>query len=584
MSDQIKVDFDVPATMRDGTILRANIFQPAEGGPYPIALTRTPYGKDFFSVSPTLDSIRLARAGYIVVIQDIRGRLTSDGEWVAMSEVETLDGYDSVEWAATLPNSSGKVGMFGLSYLGLTQWMAAKAQPPHLKAMIPFVTFADVRDGVSWRGGAMELGTTGNWNVGAVGLDIILKRYKNASPQERIGALMALVNEINQLRLKGYYSLPLKDFEPLRKLGLGKEVWEQIERPYDRELTAPASIATSYDKVTVPTYNVGGWYDIFTNGTLQNFRAMRYEGSTPEAQQAKVLIGPWSHVNYTNVVGEQDFGFASALAFMNLQTDLTGLTQRWFDYWLKGIENGITQEPPVKLFIMGANIWRDEQEWPLARTAYTPYYLHSDGSANSLKGDGALSTEKPTHEPADKFTYDPNNPVLTAGGNNLMNALFTPGVKNQTTTEERPDVLVYTTAPLNQDTEVIGPIVVKLWASSDATDTDFVARLVDVHSDGFAQNLADGIIRGRYRNGDTPELLEPGKAYEFTIDLWSTANMFKAGHSIRLDVTSSNFPRWDRNLNTGAAFGTDSEGRPAHQTILHDAEHPSQVILPLIPR
>ncbi len=583
MSDQIKVDFDVPATMRDGTVLRANIFQPAEGGPYPIALTRTPYGKDFASVSPLMDSVRLARAGYIVVIQDVRGRFTSDGQWVAFGN-EAEDGYDSVEWAAELPNSNGNVGMFGASYFGYTQWMAAKANPPHLKAMVPFITWADVRDGVGWRSGALELGTFAGWNLSSVALDIILKRYKDVPVAERVGALMALVNEINQLRTKGYYSLPLKDFEPLRKLGLANETIEQFEKPYDRELAAPASIATSYDKVTVPTYNVGGWYDIFNNGTLQNFRAMRYEGSTSDTRQARLLMGPWSHVNYSNVVGEMDFGFAANSAFMNLQTDLTGLTQRWFDYWLKGIENGITQEPPVKLFIMGANVWRDEQEWPLARTSYTPFYLHSNGAANSLKGNGTLSTEKPVSEPADNYTYDPSNPVITAGGNNLMNPLFTPGVKNQTATEERPDVLVYTSAPLTQDTEVTGPVVVKLWASSDAVDTDFVARLVDVHPDGFAQNLADGIIRGRYRNGDSAELLEPGKAYEFTIDLWSTANLFKAGHSIRLDITSSNFPRWDRNLNTGAAFGTDSEGRIAHQTIFHNAEHPSQIILPLIPR
>lgn len=586
MSPQIKVEFDVPATMRDGTVLRANIFRPDDDGTYPVALTRTPYGKDFFSAPPILDALRLARAGYIVVVQDVRGRFNSEGEFRPFLH-EGDDGYDTVEWAATLPGSSGAVGMYGLSYLGFTQWSAVLQQPPHLKAIMPTLTWSDARDGTTWRGGALELGTFANWNVGAVAFDVILKRYKDAAPAEKFKVIGALVNEINRLRTEGYYSLPLKDFEPLRKMGLAQqELDEIIAQPYSQELHEPTSPYHNYDKVQVPAFNIGGWYDIFIQGTLDNFRALRTEGGTPEARHTKVLIGPWSHVNYNSVVGEADFGFGAAMAFINVQTDLTGLTQRWFDYWLKGIDTGITSEPPVKLFVMGDNVWRDEQEWPLARTQYTPFYLHSNGGANTLNGNGLLSTEKPGQEAPDRYTYDPANPVLTSGGSLLMNALFTPGVKDQRETEAREDVLVYTSEPLVQDTEVTGPVVVKLWAASDAKDTDFVARLVDVHPDGFARNLTDGIIRARYCNGDTPELLEPGKAYEFTIDLWSTANVFKAGHRIRLDVTSSNFPRWDRNPNTGAPFGTDTaeDLRPARQTILHDAEHPSCVVLPLIPR
>ncbi len=581
----ITIEFDVPATMRDGTVLRANVFRPADGagGPYPVALTRTPYGKDLAGTGGTLDAARMARAGYIVVIQDVRGCFTSEGDWSPF-RYEGPDGYDSVEWAAALPDSNGAVGMFGASYFGFTEWAAAVERPPHLKALVPFITWADSRDGVTWRGGALELGTQAYWNVTAIAFDLLRRRHKDASQAELMGMMMALVREIDTLRPEGYFSLPLKDFAPFKRLGLAPELDELIAQPYDRVYNKPYSVDESYDRIEAPAYNVGGWYDIFSQGTLRNFAALRRDGATPEARQARLLMGPWSHVNYGGVVGDMDFGFTAALAFMNLQGDLTGLTQRWFDHWLKGVENGVTDEAPVKLFIMGENKWRDEQEWPLARARYTPFYLHGDGGAGNADGTGALSREAPGDEPPDTYTYDPTDPVPTLGGAILMNGLYGPGVKDQRPVEARPDVLVYTSASLERDTEVTGPIVVKLWAISDAPDTDWVARLVDVHPDGFAQNLTDGVMRARYRDGDTPALVERGRAYEYTIDLWSTANLFKAGHRIQLDVTSSCFPRWDRNPNTGAPFGQDAETRPAHQTILHDKEHPSHVVLPIIPR
>jgi putative CocE/NonD family hydrolase len=259
---------------------------------------------------------------------------------------------------------------------------------------------------------------------------------------------------------------------------------------------------------------------------------------------------------------------------------------RWFDHWLKGVDTGMMKEAPIKLFVMGAEVWRDEQEWPLARAVSTRYYLHSHGRANTLNGDGLLSTETPAAEAVDQFVYDPANPVITRGGALLMTPEYPAGVFDQRPTEQREDVLVYSTPPLDQDIEVTGPIVVHLWATSSAQDTDFVARLVDVHPDGYARNLTDGIIRARYRGfaqSEAPSLIEPEKAYEYTIDLWATSNVFKAGHCIRLDVTSSNFPRWDRNPNTGHALGADAELAIAHQTILHDADHASYVEMPVIP-
>jgi hypothetical protein len=574
MALAIKVEFDVPATMRDGTILRANVFRPEGDALYPIALARTPYGKDFFTTSPFLDSVRLAKAGYIVVIQDTRGRFTSEGEWQPFF-YEAQDGYDTVEWAAGLPGSNGNVGMWGASYIGFTQWITAIQQPPHLKAIMPTITWADTRDGVGWRDGALELGTMGGWLLG-VGVDTLFKRVAHLPPQEQQQAIMGLVYEIDQLRTTGYASLPLKDFAPLKRHHIeSKLFFDNFPNAYSRELAAPYSVYESYDKINVPAYNIGGWYDIFIQGTLQNFTALRNGSGQGNAHQNRVLIGPWGHANLTNTVGDVDFGFVANSAFINLQSDITGLTQRWFDYWLKGVDNGVLDEPPVKIFVMGENVWRDEYEWPLARTQYTPLYL---------RGEGGLSGEKPGDEAADHYIYDPASPTPTVGGATLIHALFGLGPKDQRSVEARDDVLVYTSEPLSQDVEVTGPVVVKLWAASDARDTDFVARLVDLHPDGFARNLTDGIIRARYRNGDMPELLEPGKPYELTIDLWVTSNVFKAGHCIRLDIASASFPRWDRNPNTGDDFGTSAEMCPTKQTIFHDAAHPSHVILPVIPR
>ncbi|MGB8646714.1 MAG: CocE/NonD family hydrolase [Anaerolineae bacterium] len=572
----LRVDFDIPATMRDGTVLRANIFRPDAPGDFPVALTRTPYGKDFATSNPILDAVRLARAGYIVIIQDCRGRFASEGTWFPFRH-EGEDGYDTVEWAAALPGSNGRVGMFGASYSGFTQWATAMQNPPHLYALVPAITWADALDGITWRGGAAELGTSIYWYLSILGLELLLRRQRGAPPMEQIKAVRALVQEIDNLRTQGYWSLPLNQFAPLRNHDLHEAFVELIAGWDMPDAYAHVSPASAHDRIRTPAFNIGGWYDIFTQGTLDNYTALSAAGPTPESRQARLLMGPWSHLQNTNVVGEMDFGFASNLNWINVQFGLTDLTARWFDYWLKGIENGVTQEPPVKLFIMGDNVWRDEKEWPLARTRYTNWYL---------QGARGLALDKPDDgddSPPDQYTYDPANPTPTNGGALLMNPLYHAGVYDQRETEARPDGLSYTSAPLERDAEVTGQIVCKLWAASDAPDTDFVARLVDVHPDGFAQNLVDGIIRARYRNGNTPELLEPGRPYELTIDLWSTANVFKKGHRIRLDICSANFPRWDRNHNTGALFGTDTTFCVAHQTVFHDAEHPSHVVLPMIP-
>ena len=333
-----------------------------------------------------------------------------------------------------------------------------------------------------------------------------------------------------------------------------------------------------YDAIDIPVFHVGGWYDIFAAYTVRDFAGIRDAGNTRQ----KLLIGPWTHGSYDGLAGETDFGLQASGALV-LPDELQ---LRWFDYWLKGVDNGVMDEPPVRIFVMGDNRWRSEDEWPLARTQFTRFYLHSGGAANSLAGDGALSTDAPSEEPVDSFVYDPRNPVPTRGGGLCCwRAALPPGAYDQREIEARPDVLVYTTPALERDVEVTGPLEVHLWAATSAPDTDFTAKLVDVGRCGYARNIQDGIIRARYRASlAQAEPVRPGEVYEYTIDLGATSNVFKAGHRIRLEISSSNFPRFDRNPNTGGATGEGSEWRTALQTVLHGAEHPSHVVLPLIPR
>ncbi|QBD83727.1 CocE/NonD family hydrolase [Ktedonosporobacter rubrisoli] len=585
MGQQITIDFDVPAQMRDGTILRANVYRPAGEGQWPVLLTRLPYGKDLPTATSVFDPAQVARRGYVVIIQDTRGRFTSEGTWDPFRN-EALDGVDTVAWAAGLPYSNGSVGMYGASYFGFTQWISAVQHPAALKAIVPFITWNDPLNGVLFRGGALELGTSTSWQL-SMGFDVLMRRYRQDPDPRHLGAaLYTLVSEMDALGPRGYWDLPLKDFAPVKRSDAAPAFFEVFEHVMDRSNVEAFTIRGKHAQVTAPAFNIGGWYDVFLQDTIDNFNAIRSQGATPQARQSKLLIGPWTHGGVTNPIGEINFGFGASAALIDLKIDFMSLQLRWFDQFLKETNTGILDEAPIKIFVMGANIWRDEQEWPLARAVETRYYLHSDGQANSLHGDGLLTSSKPEVEPADQYTYDPANPVITRGGALLMTPEYRGGPIDQRPTEERADVLVYSTPTLEEDIEVTGPITVHLWAVSSAPDTDFVARLVDVHPNGFAQNLTDGIIRARYRNfahGEASSLIEPGRAYEYEIDLWSTSNLFKKGHRIRLDITSSNFPRWDRNPNTGHALGADAELAVAQQHILHDEGHPSYILLPIVP-
>ena len=576
----IKVDFNVPVPMRDGATLYADVFRPDAAGRFPALITRTPYDK----TSPanrtgTLDVVRAAMNGYAAVVQDVRGRYASDGEFYTFVN-EINDGYDSIEWLAAQPWCTGKVGTFGISYVGATQWLAAKSKPPSLAAIAPGFTAHDYHEGWTWQGGAFELGFNLSWAIGA----LTSANWGKISAQLGLGAddLAKLIAAKDSL-CGGFSHLPLSDM-PHLKDGLAPYYYDWLAHPEYDDYWQNVCIQESHSDIAIPAFNVGGWYDIFLGGTISNYTGMRANGASHAARNGqRLLIGPWIHSGAPpNVSGEYNFGTRSAGAAI----DLAGAFLRYYDHHLKGEDNGVPDEKPVRIFVMGVNQWRYEDAWPLDRAQPTPYYLHSGGRANTLNGDGALSPEAPADEPTDSYLYNPANPVPTSGGGLCCDPAFmAPGAYDQRPIEARPDVLVYSTSPLEQDTEVTGPISVTLYASTSARDTDFTAKLVDVEPCGYARNLTDGIIRARYRAPRQPAaFINPGDVYEYTIDLWATANVFKKGHRIRLEISSSNFPRFDRNMNTGEPIGSDTAFLPALQTVHHSAAHPSHVTLPIVPR
>ena len=577
---RVLVERDVPMQTRDGVTLRADVYRPDAPGRFPVLLSRLPYNKHLRPRPGDIDYF--VERGYGVIMQDTRGRFSSDGDEYYALIWEMPDGYDAVEWAASLPWADGNVGTMGQSYLGATQYLLAPSRPPHLKAAFPVSAAADFHQcWVYHTGGAFEFG----WQIPYA----ILMARDSLERQDLTAPLLATL-ERDLIPAPTPFAQPLSD-QAYRRLPL--MVWGDLLRPVARYLTDylrhpedgpywwAINVERQHANINTPMYHVTSWYDIFLRGGLAHFCGLRQHAMTAEARtQQKILIGPWAHrFPYTSPTsqgtGDIDFGPNAGIALHETQL-------RWFDYYLKGINSGILEEAPVKIFVMGANVWRDEQEWPLARTHYTPYYLHSQGQANSLRGDGRLDPVVPGEEPADRFIYDPHDPVPTCGGNTLIIPM---GVQDQRQVETRQDVLVYTSGPLTTPLEVTGPLVVTLYAASSTPDTDFTAKLVDVRPDGYAQNLADGIIRARYRTSRMiPTLLTPGQVHELTIDLWATSHVFLPGHSLRLEIASSNFPRFDRNLNTGDDQATGSRWQTAVQTIFHDQRYPSHIRLPVIPR
>jgi hypothetical protein len=569
-SYSVKVERNVEVKMRDGVILRGDIFRPEAEGKFPVLLQRTPYRKTSWGYDIDFAQ-RAASRGYVVFLQDVRGRYTSDGEWSPFVH-ESEDGYDTIEWIAAKPYSNGQVGMFGASYVGATQMLAAIAHPPHLAGICPVVTASNYHDGWAYQGGAFEQWFSESWTTGLAQDTVEHKLQRMPNSQE----------DVNALPLTAY---PVFNLNPPRVIdasagSVAPYFLDWLAHPAYDDFWKRISIEEHYSDIRVPALHVGAWYDLFLGGTLRNYIGIKSAGGTEEARKGqRLLVVIGGHSGDGRKIGEIDFG-PEAEKFNENE-----ITLRWYDFLFKGAQNTFATGKSVKIFVMGLGEWREEDDWPLARAKPTKYFLHSQGAANSSGGNGSLSTSAPASEPADKFSYDPANPAPTVGGPLCCDSEhLAPGPRDQRKIEERTDVLVYSTPSLVRDLEVTGPIRLDFFASSSAVDTDFTAKLVDVAPDGTAINLTEGILRAKYRDSQTSTSpLIPGKVYPLSIDLWATSNVFRAGHRIRLEISSSNFPRFDRNLNTGGSAATSSEWATATNTILHDAAHPSALVLSVAP-
>jgi len=569
----ILTEKNVMVSMRDGVKLATDVYRLEGAAPTPVLIARTPYNKDGMAdSSDVFDILRAVQAGYTVVTQDVRGRYASQGIFNPHRQ-ETEDGVDMFAWTAVQPWSNGVVGTFGGSYLGATQWLPAREQPPALRAMVPSVTFSDSYEGCSYQGGAKVLHDL-RWVVA----NIVPAEMKRRAVRGE-----TLLDSDSPLDVESALTeLPLATHPYIREYAGFYRDW-LAHHTADNYWLASSPCA-GYEQIEVPALNISGWYDIFLWSTFQNYMGMQQRGSTEKARKnQRLIIGPWTHMNFSSSFPEREFGWGGSAAAI----DLPGIQLRWFDRWLKDRENGIDIGPPVLLFVMGIDAWRREANWPLPDTQYRPYYLHSNGGANTRHGDGALSTKPPGDEHADVYRYNPLRPVPTIGGQVILPGGNAMGPRDQREVELRDDVLVYSTPVLERQVEVTGPIELRLFVSSSALDTDFTGKLVDVYPDGRAMILTEGILRARYRNSFTElELMESGKIYELWLNLWATANVFLPGHRIRLEVSSSNFPRFDRNSNTGGVIASETaeQYQPAINRIFHDTANPSHLILPLIER
>jgi putative CocE/NonD family hydrolase len=454
--------------------------------------------------------------------------------------------------------------MFGASYFGNTAWMAALSKPPELKAIAPMITWSEPNDGLFSRGGVLELGTAVQWSL-IQGADTLMRRHAE-DPAALGAALTSLVADIDALATTAYWELPADHHPAFARHQVPELGFERSRR--DPEWSASCRVAGRQSEIDLPTLHIGGWYDIFSQGTLDNFTAMQSGG-----RPATLIMGPWAHTNTSGYLGDVNFGLAASADVLGFRGSLTDIQNGWFRQWLAPHpavdETGMapTALPPVLLFVMGTNQWREEQEWPLSRAVETELFLRSAGQ---------LTVQPPAvGEGVDTYRYDPTDPVITTGGATFMSNEFPPGPLDQARTESRPDVLVYTTEPMTQDLEVTGRIRAVLHVATDAPSTDWVVRVCDVDPAGTSRNIVDGIV-GSIAQPDVFTVQE--------VDLWSTSHVFRAGHRIRVHVTSSNFPRWARNLNTGEPSEDGTLTRTAQQQIAYDAARPSRIILPVIPQ
>ncbi|MCV7252054.1 CocE/NonD family hydrolase [Mycobacterium hackensackense] len=573
----VDTEHDVPATMRDGTVLRADVYRPRSADAVPVILMRTQYGKSGAQDEP--DRYQppdwFASHCYLVVVQDVRGQGASGGTFSEFTH-DMDDGYDSVERAAALPGSSGKVGMYGSSYVGATQWLGAVTAPPHLVTIVPANTASDYFDGWTYEGGEFRLAFVQPWAIGS----IAITAARNRNDLSALARLEAAEGE--QTRWLNFR--PFKDLPPLQPQNPAVAPWyfDWIRHGTRDDFWKSVSIRDRYPSVRIPVLDVEGWYDAFLAGGVENFTGMTTRGGSETARaNQRLVIGPWDHVAW----GRPDSRPAPMLADIGPvgNSPINELMLQWFDHFLKGADNGIGGKPRVDYFVMGANSWRQSSGWPLPQTEWANWYLSGNGGSAERKG--SLLPVLPAAQGPDTYTYDPAYPAPSLGGHSCCGAKSGPqGPYDQTPVEQRSDVLVYDSAPMTHDTEITGPVSVTLWAQSSAVDTDFTAKLVVVKPDGQAVNLNNGILRTAFRDSlSQPTPMVAGQPYELHIQIWPTSYEFRSGDRVRLEISSSDYPQFAPNPNTGAPFGQDTVTVPAVQTILHDPAHPSSVTLPIIP-
>ena len=548
-------ELDVRVAMRDGVQLSTNIYRPDEDGRFPVLLVRTPYGN---GGAGSTGWHFWAERGYVTVVQDTRGRFESEGLFYPVI-FEAEDGVDTQKWVSEQPWCNGRIGTLGGSYVGMTQWMPALEGVSYVDAMFTFVPYTENYT-VARQNGAYRMRLYSRW-------------YSMMCAPYAVDSDEFMKNDIDRMDLH----VPLLEQDTVAGWRM-PFVRDILNHPENDAYWEPIAFEGNYKNVRSAVFILAGWFDLFTKQNLKNYMEIRKSTPADVRAQHKIVVGPWGHgISGDGTLGDMDFGKHAAL-------NANELMHRWFDSQLRDIDTGIMEEPPVRIFVMGDNVWRYENEWPLARTNYTKYYLHSGGGATTKNGDGSLTKAAPGSEPIDSYTYDPADPV-PSDPNGAVYDDFKNYPIDHSPIEDRDDILVYTTPPLGGDMEVTGPVTMTLYASSSAVTTDFTAKLLDVHPDGRAIYLCDGVIRVTHRNGDTgTSFIEPGKVYEYDIDLWATSNVFKKGHRIRVEISSSNFPRFDRNLNTALNNALATEMVKAEQTIYHNNEYPSHIVLPVIPR
>lgn len=590
---EVHLKKSVMVPMRDGIRLSTDLYFPkSEALNLPVILIRTPYNKnEFRDQKQSPQAYRFAAEGFVVAVQDCRGKFESEGIYSPPAGQEAEDGYDAVGWLSEQPWSNGKIGTFGCSYPAEVQAAQAPLRHPNLICMIPqcgpMIGAANgrYRYWSGFKGGVLDLAASISWYFRAA------SKYSFKPPPG--------LSDDEVLRIRHFFdpgptNFPDVDFEKLnwhlpivdimKEAGSPPNDWEKL---ITTDFSDPwwHDVMGYYDgteKINVPALHMSCWYDPSVDETIYEFNYFReHSKSETSANNQFVIISPTTHCGFERaaehtMVGERDVGDA--------RLDYWNIYIKWFEYWLKGVDNGITDMPKVRYYTMGRNVWRSADVWPIPGTVYTKYYFHGDGHANSRNGDGWLSTEEPVDETPDTFIYDPGNPVPSVGGQRGTSYGTPAGAIDQAPVEIRNDVLVYTTPKLENDIEVTGPISVTLYVSSSAKDTDFTAKLVDVYPDGTAYNIQQGILRARYREGFTKKIwMEKGGVYMLRIDLDATSNSFKSGHRIRVQVSSSDFPLFERNLNTGGNNYDETKWLVAENTIHHSHEYASHIVLPVIP-